>query len=177
MRDDRGAIGRWKWGGGAWLVLFVLASSQALATHETDHRFTVYGTVHDDQGHPVADTKVIVVDPRLDEGMTAFTDHNGDYEALLHLHSTDLGDEIVVTALDRRKSIRAEFDPNDKVTVRKARVDFGSPGTDHPASGWFGAPVLAGAALVVGAGVAFIYFRRRQRRRHPASQKSSTKGR
>jgi len=167
-----GLIGRWSWGGGAWLVLLVLSSSPVHATHETDHRFTVYGTVHDDQGHPVADTKVIVVDPRLDEGMTAFTDRNGDYEALLHLHNTDLGDEVIVTALDRRKSIRAEFDPNDKVTVRKARVDFGAPGTDHPASGWFGAPALAGVVLAMGAAVVFIYFRRHKRRRHPASQKS-----
>ena len=109
--------------------------------------------------------------------MTAFTDRNGEYEALLHLHNNDLGDEIIVTALDRRKSIRAEFDPNDKVTVRKARVDFGAPGTDHAASGRFGALVLAGVVLAVGAGVVFIYFRRRQRRRHPASQKWHRKGR
>ncbi|MBI3595687.1 MAG: carboxypeptidase regulatory-like domain-containing protein [Nitrospirae bacterium] len=163
-------FGRWKWGWGAWLFLLVLLSSPAFATHETDHRFTVYGTVHDDHGHPVADTKVIVVDPRLDEGMTAFTDRNGDFEALLHFHSTDLGDEIIVTALDQRKTIRAEFEPNDKVSVRKARVDFGAPGTDHPVSGWFGVPVLAGGALAVG--VAFVYLRRRRRRRHPASQKS-----
>jgi len=177
LRNDRGAIGRWAWGGGAWLVLFVLVPSQGFATHETDHRFTVYGTIRDDQGHPVADTKVIVVDPRLDEGMTAFTDRNGDYEALLHLHSTDLGDEIVVTALDRRKSVRAEFDPNDKVTVRKARVDFGAPGTGGLGSGWFGVPVLAVAALTVGAGIVFLYVRRGQRRRHSVSQNSGTKGR
>ncbi|HEY4485621.1 MAG TPA: carboxypeptidase-like regulatory domain-containing protein, partial [Nitrospiria bacterium] len=63
----------------------------ALATHEVDHRFMVYGTVRDDQGRPVRDAKVIVVDPRLSEsGMTAFTDGSGYYEAVLHLHNTDL---------------------------------------------------------------------------------------
>lgn len=155
--------GRLKRGGVGWLIGIILSSSPALATHEVDHRFTVYGTVHDDQGLPVADAKVIVVDPRLDEGMTAFTDPDGDYEALLHLHNSDLGDQIIVTALDQRKTVRAEFDPGDKVTVRKIRVDFGASGTDHPASRWFKVSAVAGAALTA-VGVAFVIWRRRQRK-------------
>jgi hypothetical protein len=169
-----GLRARWIWGVLGGLLLF---SSPAIATHEADHRFTVYGTVHDEGGKPVKDAKVIVVDPRLDEGMTAFTDRNGDYEALLHLHNTDLGDEIIVTVLDQRKSVRAEFDPGDKVTVRKARVDFGAPGSDRPGSGWSGSPALLGSVLLAMAVTVYIYFRRSRRRKHRASKKARKKGR
>lgn len=167
-----GFQGRWFWG--IWVLL--LLAAPVFATHEADHRFTVYGTVHDDRGDPVADAKVIVVDPRLDEGMTAFTDRNGDFEALLHLHNTDLGDEIIVTVLDQKKTIRAEFDPNDKVTFRKARVDFGAPGSGRSRSGWYGTRTLTGAVLIVAAAV-FIVLRRSRRRMHPTSKKSRKKGR
>lgn len=159
----------------ALMVLFIFAPP-VFATHEMDHRFTIYGTVHDDRGDPVADAKVIVVDPRLDEGMTAFTDRNGDYEALLHLHNTDLGDEVVITALDQRKTVRAEFDPNDKVTARKARVDFGAPGSDRPKSGWDESRIWIGAVLIVAAAAIFMVFQRVRHRKHPASKKSRKKG-
>jgi hypothetical protein len=164
---------RWVWG----TLAILLLASPVFATHEIDHRYTVYGTVHDDRGIPIPDAKVIVVDPRLDEGMTAFTDRNGDFEALLHLHNTDLGDEIIVTVLDQKKTIRAEFDPNDKVTVRKTRVDFGTPGTGRPGSGWYGNRTLTGAVLIVAAAAVFIILRRSRGRKHPASKKSRKKGR
>jgi hypothetical protein len=160
-----------------WVALPVLIflASPVLATHEADHRFIVSGTVRDEAGNPVADARVIVVDPRLDEGMTAFTDRNGDFEALLHLHNTDLGNEIIVTAQDQKKTIRAEFDPNDKVTVRKARVDFGAPGTGRPVSGWYASPVLAGAVLLTAAVGAFMLLRRYGRWKRRASQTSRKK--
>jgi hypothetical protein len=164
---------RWVWG---TLAIFLLASP-VFATHEIDHRYTVYGTVHDDRGNPIPDAKVIVVDPRLDEGMTAFTDRNGDFEALLHLHNTDLGDEIIVTVLDQKKTIRAEFDPNDKVTVRKTRVDFGTPGTGRPGSGWYSNRTLTGTVLIVVAAAVFIILRRSRGRKQPTSKKSRKKGR
>ncbi len=161
-----------------WLVLpvVILFAAPVWATHEADHRFIVYGTVHDDRGNPVADARVIVVDPRLDQGMTAFSDSNGAYEALLHLHDTDLGDEIIVTAMDQKKTVRAEFDPSDKHTARKARVDFGAPGSEHSESGWFGSRWLIGAVLIGAAATVFILFKRYSRRKIPASKKSRAKG-
>lgn len=168
-----GFQGRWV---GVVLPVLILLALPAFATHENDHRFIVYGTVHDDRGNPVADARVIVVDPRLDEGMTAFTDRNGDFEALLHLHNTDLGDEIIVTALDQKKTIRAEFDPNDKVTVRKARLDFGAPESDRPKSGWDESRIWIGAVLIVTAAAIFMVFQRVRHRKHPASKKSRKKG-
>ena len=164
-----GLFRRWIGGWSAWPILFIVSSSPAFATHENDHRFTVYGTVHDDRGHAVADIKVIVVDPRLDEGMTVFTDRNGEFEALLHLHNADRGDEIIVTALDQRKTVRAEFDPNDKVTVRKARVDFGASESRVPGFWGGGMSMLAGAVLMAGAAAAFVFWRRFRRRKRPTS--------
>ncbi|MBI3995306.1 MAG: carboxypeptidase regulatory-like domain-containing protein [Nitrospirae bacterium] len=167
-----GLQGRRLWGA---LTVLILIASPVFATHEADHRFIVHGTVRDDHGNPVADAKVIVVDPRVDQGMTAFTDRNGGYEALLHLHDTDLGDEIIVTALEQRKTVRAEFDPGDKVTVRKARVDFGAPGSGRPGSGWDNPRMLGGAGLIVGAAALFFLFRRFRRRKKSPSMKSRKK--
>lgn len=153
---------------GAWAAALLVAavalgaSAPAQATHENDHRYTVFGYVRDANGKAVPDAKVIVVDPRLDEGTTAFTDHGGYYEALLHLHNDDLGDEIIVTALDQRKTIRATFDPNDTKTVRRAQVDFGPAGPAGAAGAkpgnWIW--IAGGAVLIVVAALAGLLRRR-----------------
>lgn len=143
------------------LLLDGLLPKPVMATHAADHRFIIAGYVRDDRGRPITGEKVIVVDTRLDEGMTTFTDRDGYYEALLHLHSESLGDEIVVMVKDQRKSIRAAFDPDDKRTERKAEVNFGSAAvseTSTPAWGYgLAAAVVVGIALTIGA----IRYRRR----------------
>ena len=160
------------WAGGTFAFLFLVASA-AFGTHEADHRFTVYGTVYDDQGQPAPDVKVFVVDVRVDQGVTAFTDRSGKYEALLHLHNADLGDEIVVTALKERKTVRADFNPKDKSTPRKVRLDFGAPGAGSSSMGSKGIVIVLMVALVAGAaaGVAFA------RRRKTSVKKAGKKGR
>lgn len=151
---------------GVFILALLLFATPVFATHDVDHRFVVYGTVRDDRGNPVADAKVIVADSRVNEGMTAFTGRNGDYDALLHLHNTDLGDEITVTALGERKTIRAEFDPNDKTTPRKVRVDFGAaPNKTSGSKKWYEGKAVLGTAMVVGAAVAVTLLRRYQRKR------------
>jgi hypothetical protein len=139
----------------AALLVNALLPKWVLATHEVDHRFIVYGYVRDDRGGPVKDQKVIVVDTRLDQGMTTFTDRDGYYEALLHLHNEDLGDEIVVMAGEQKKSIRATFNPEDKHTERRTQVDFGAAAAASPSSplGKYGWAVLvaAGVAVTIGA--------------------------
>ncbi len=157
-------------------IALLLIVPPVFATHEVDHRFIVFGTVRDAQGSPIPDAKVIVVDPRLNEGMTAFTDRRGDYEALLHLHSTDVGDEIIVTALDQRKSIRAEFDPNDVRTDRKVRVDFGPAEAAPPPQSRTRTGLVMGLILAVGAVAGFVLFRRYQRK-GSVSPKGRKKGR
>ena len=119
-----------------WIVVLVsvfllvgLLPGAARATHEVDHRFIVYGYVWDDRGRPVKGERVIVVDDRTDQANTTFTDGDGYYEALLHLHNQDMGDEITVMVSNQKKSIRATFDTEDKSSERKMRVDFGAPST------------------------------------------------
>lgn len=121
----------------------------AWATHETEHRFTVYGYVRDDKGQPVPNERVIVVNKRLDQANTTFSDSDGYYEALLHMHNDSLGDEIAVMAGDDQKSIRAQFDPEDHKTERRTEVDFGAPASSAPAVQGPPAWIYGGAAAVL----------------------------
>lgn len=122
----------------------------AFATHETEHRFTVFGYVRDDQGRTIPNARVIVANKRLDQANTTFSDNDGYYEALLHMHNESLGDEIAVMAGDKQKTIRAQFDPEDHKTERKVQVDFGAPASSAPVAQ--GPPVWmygGGAAVVL----------------------------
>ena len=115
-----------------WASIFLLAGlfpRPALATHEADHRFTVYGYVRDDRGNPIKGERVIIVDTRTDQARTAFTDQEGYYEGLLHLHNDNLGDEVAVMVGDQRKTVRATFDPEDLESERKVQIDFGAEST------------------------------------------------
>lgn len=157
------------------LTILMMLPSPAGATHEAEHRFTVSGYVMDDHGKPVSGERVIVVDKRLDQANTTFTDKEGYYEALLHIHDTDVGDEIAVMAGEKQKTIRADFNPEDHKTERKVRVDFGAP----PSEGAPGSPVgtkvgllavvVAGAVLLM---VGLIRFGKRQRPRGRKGSKS-----
>ncbi|MBI3621608.1 MAG: carboxypeptidase regulatory-like domain-containing protein [Nitrospirae bacterium] len=144
-------------GGGAW------DGSVALAMHEVDHRLTIYGTVRDAQGKPVADARVIISATRLGEGATAFTDRQGYYESTLHVHDTDLGEPIEVSTGDDTKRISAEFNPQDKSTERRMEVSFGAaaapaaqPGGQSVNQFWWG----GGAVLAVLAGVSVALYAR-----------------
>jgi hypothetical protein len=138
------------------MLVWVILPTTVWATHEADHRYTVYGYVRDAKGHAVQDVKVMVVDNRIGEGSTAFTDRHGYYEVLLHLHDANVGDEIAITTPDETKTITAQFNPEDHTTERRVQVDFGAPPSEG-ASGnittlWvYG----AGAALAI---AAFVYW-------------------
>jgi hypothetical protein len=150
--------------GSCFLLFDGYRPDPALATHEADHRFLVFGYVRDGQGRPLAGQRVVVVDTRLNHGKAAETGRDGYYEALLHLHNEDLGDEITVTVGDERKTTKAEFDPQDQHTDRKAQVDFGPPpaaGTPAgPGRGWsYGLTVVVAGLLVMG----FLRYRKQTR--------------
>ena len=109
-----------------FLLMILSFTEPAWATHDTQHRFTVFGQVRDEDGQPVQNARVIVTDNRLEEeGGTTFTDPNGNYSQLLHLHNDNLNDEIVIRVGDKEKKIRAVFNVEDRTTERKSRVDFG----------------------------------------------------
>jgi hypothetical protein len=114
-----------------WLFVIVIFSvifvrgDLVIATHEVDHRYTIFGSVRDGSGRPVQDTRVIVTDARLGDGLTVYAGKDGSYEVTLHLHNDNLGDEIVVSAHGEEKRIKASFDPSDKFSERRTKVDFG----------------------------------------------------
>lgn len=135
------------------------------ATHDTQHRYTVSGYVRDDRGKALQDVRVIVTDTRLDEGGTVFTDENGYYELLLHLHNDNLGDEIVIKARDQEKRIKANFNSQDRFTERRAEVDFG-PSTLQSSTDqrWRYYGYGAAAVLVVGALISWRFTRKKAKR-------------
>ncbi len=133
-----------------------MVPSTVSATHEADHRYTVYGYVRDAKGRAVQDTKVMVVDNRVGEGSTAFTDKNGYYEVLLHLHDSNLGDEVTITTPEETKTVVAQFDPEDHMAERKVQVDFGALPIES-ASGSMATLWVYGAGIAL-AITAFVYW-------------------
>lgn len=149
-------------GGGAW------NGSVAQAMHEVNHRLTIYGSVKDAQGKPIADARVIISATRLGEGATAFTDRKGYYESTLHIHDADLGEPIDVSTGDETTRIAAQFNPQDTTTERRMEVNFGpaaapASGADGPRGSqqhqlWIG----AGVVLVALVGVSVAFYTRKQ---------------
>ena len=167
-------------GGGSW------DGSVAQAMHEIDHRLTIYGTVKDAQGKPVADARVIISAARLNEGTTAFTDRQGYYESTLHVHNTDLGEPIDVSTGDETKRISAQFNPQDTTTERRMEVNFGpvpaaaaasSASQEGPAGRplWLGAGVLL-AVVVAGSTVWYLQRQRTARSKKGQSSKRKHRG-
>ena len=112
-----------------WLVLLVPWSA-AMATHEADHRYTVWGEVRDAQGTPTANARVRITGlggRPLGEGTT---DSDGRYGILLHLHNDQLGMRFWVTVGDATREAEVTFDPADRVRAREHRLDFPPPGKE-----------------------------------------------
>ena len=142
----------------------------AFAMHETDHRFTVSGYVYDKQGKPVGDARVHVRDLRDSkiEPVTIYTDGNGYYKAVLHLHNDNAGDPVQVTAIEEKlglqeaKTVRAEFSPKDLTTERRATLHIGAVPEglvpEVPMYWQYG----VGGAMAVGVIGAILWWRRRK---------------
>lgn len=160
------------------LLIVFMNGSIVLATHEVDHRFTVYGYVRDAQGHPVADARVMVVEKKGEGGKTAFTDSDGYYEALLHIHNDQLGDELLVTVsentrqINETKRMAIQFDSQDRVTERRSRLDFGPEGR-----GKSGFAMYAAAALLVVGGITFWKMARKRSKTQVRTAKNRQKRR
>ena len=141
-----------------WLGIIYAGSPVARAEHETDHRFTIEGSVCAADGQPVSGVEVVAKDEKTSQIRTALTDDRGHYKVTLHLHNDNRGDTLAITALnkdkqiDREQKITAQFDPKDVHTERKTTVNFGV-GCEALATGpplWvyygLGAAALAGGA-------------------------------
>lgn len=158
-------------GASVWLGSLLAGFPAAMAMHETDHRFTVEGSVCGADGEPVFGVEVLAKDARISVLSTTLTDERGYYKVTLHLHNDNKGDPIVVYVKDKagtvqqEQQITAQFDPKDVKTERKTTVNFGS-GCESLAEGpppWIyygaGLAVLAGGAW---AGARLLRGRKRQ---------------
>ena len=154
-----------------WLGSLLAGFPAAMAMHETDHRFTVEGSVCGADGEPVSGVEVLAKDARISVLSTTLTDDRGYYKVTLHLHNDNKGDPIVVYVKDKEgkvqqeQQVTAQFDPKDVHTERKTTVNFGS-GCESLAGGpppWIyygaGLAVLAGGAW---AGAKLLRGRKRQ---------------
>lgn len=158
----------------------LLVPRAAWATHEMDHRFTISGYVRDKDGKPIGDVKVLardLKDQQIDP-VTSYSDGSGFYKLILHLHSQNAGDPIQISIKDERsgldevKKIRAEYDPVDRHTERRATVDFGLQteksgsdsggvvGTDDASRLWLYG--VGGAIVAAAVGMAFVRARNRK---------------
>ena len=138
-------------------------SSPAIATHETDHRFTVEGFVCGPNGQPVADEKVIVKDTRASITEAAYTDSYGYYKAVLHLHNDNVGDPLLIKVQDTEQQAKVQFDPKDRTSERAITVNFGAgcEGAGGPGLWvYYGAGIVA-AVFAAYAGARIIRGRRR----------------
>jgi hypothetical protein len=144
-------------------ILLFADLKTALATHETDHRFTVFGVVKNSSGVPQSNFKVMVTDTLTGEGNTVFTNERGYYEVLLHMHNNNLGDEVRITAGSVVKSIKADFNPEDKHTERKSEVnlEFAPTASESPTKGW-----TVAAGILLFCGILFLLKRLYQQRRN-----------
>jgi hypothetical protein len=165
------------------------APPRADAMHETDHRFTISGYVRDKSGKPVGDARVRVRDLLHEniDPVTTYTDGNGYYKAIIHLHNENAGDPLQVKAIEEKagleevKTVRADFNPADRKTEREARVDLGpfvegiSTATASRViqpGGWY----VAGGTAILGTvlAVAWSRYRRSKLRRKPRGKKRSS---
>lgn len=134
------------------------------ATHDTQHRYTVFGYVRDEQGKPLPDVKVTVDEVPLNQTGSALTDGDGYYEVLLHLHNENLGDQILIKAQDQEKRTKVSLDPQDHTTERRAEIDFGPPAPNRPGQGWGYYGYGAAAALIVGVLISWRFRSKKAKR-------------
>lgn len=110
---------------GLLLAIYVLP---AHATHENDHRFTLYGTVRNGAtfpGVPLPNQEVVAQDAATQQIMQrGVTDTEGKYTLVLHVHNGDVGKIVLLQSAGQSKQIALQFDPSDLTTVRRAQVDL-----------------------------------------------------
>ncbi|RMF93717.1 MAG: hypothetical protein D6736_01285 [Nitrospinota bacterium] len=109
-------------------LLWIGTVSAVLATHEADHRFTIYGSVRDGSsfpGKPLAGREIEVRDGESGQLLQrGRTDQQGRYSLLLHVHNADLGRVVTVQTPGAQKRLELRFNPVDRTTERREQVDL-----------------------------------------------------
>ncbi len=143
----------------------------ARAEHEANHRYTMRGYVLDANKQPLAGQQVLVAVGQVSG--TATTDEDGYYSIKLHLHDTDLGKQLQISAGKNEASLRVAFKVGDEHTERRHYVNFVGDQLVEEQLDRGGLPIWGYAALVLLAlGGGWAVFGRRHRR--PAAATQST---
>jgi hypothetical protein len=108
----------------AGFILALVAPAPALATHEIDHRFTVWGEVLTSDGESLSGETIYFTVANGAPIGSAVTDDRGRYRVVLHVHDQDLGKVFDMIVRGTRTRVEIQFDPADKDTERGKRVDF-----------------------------------------------------
>ena len=100
----------------------------AFATHERDHRFTIYGTVRDGSRFPgvrLPHQTVVVRDAITNKELQrGLTDADGKFSLVLHVHSSDVGKRVLLQSSGVSKQLTLQFEPGDIATERQAQIDI-----------------------------------------------------
>lgn len=108
-------------------VGLLLLATPASATHEADHRFTVFGTVQDTNDQVLADEPVTLSIDGNKVIASTTTDEKGEYHIRLHVHNDDLGKIFDLSVRDETRKVRILFNPEDLQSERGTQVNFIAP--------------------------------------------------
>lgn len=123
MNTFSGIYQRWRMF--AMCVAAVLLCAQpALATHKTDHRYTVWGEIKYEDGEPAANVTVHLLVKDGEPMGEVKTDPRGRYRIVLHVHNEDVYKVFDMRVNNVTRKVRLLFNPNDLVTERGQRVDL-----------------------------------------------------
>lgn len=104
------------------LVCFLMVG-HLRAEHEVDHRYNIRGYLLDAEEQGIASQEVSVFKDGKLLGAEK-TDSSGYYSIHLHLHNSDLGQNLTLRAGSSQAQLRIKFDPTDKSAVRIHEANF-----------------------------------------------------
>lgn len=105
------------------VLVFLLSSWPAAATHEADHRYAVQGYVLDEQRNPRPGVSVFLSMENRSLGQS-ITDSRGYFSIEAHLHDADIGKPLALRAGNRHGEIRMQATRGDTSTRRVHHVNF-----------------------------------------------------
>ncbi len=117
-------IGLWRTVVVMGFALLLLGAQPAGASHEVDHRYTVWGEIRYEDNTPAAQVLIQLLIKDGEAAGEVKTDHQGRYRISLHLHNEDLYKVFDMRVNDVTRKVRILFNANDRQTERGQRVDL-----------------------------------------------------
>ena len=146
-------------------ILYLLATTNAWAEHEVDHRYNIRGYVLDENQRAIKDLNVSA----FDGGSllaSSITDSDGYYSLHLHLHNSDNHRKLRLQAGTHVSDLRVTFDPKDLNTLRVHGANFVAGEYVEGELGRFRIPPWVypvGGLLVLGGIVVLLETRRKKK--------------